>query len=208
MAISLSFKYVSDDIWDFLSKEPFWIEHYLFPYLVSDSDLMSCSGVIMTNHEFNDEKLEETLQRFIKERNLIEELDIDKSWHSLHLVLTKDASSWGKCSLPYITKLDEEDGYPLVNAVMGGQEIKVYSGDISVHYLNPDEVKVVSSQLSLIEDSCFLERYRSLEGKSGEIYSSSWDIGACDDLMDTFGEVSNYYEKASNRDVSMLLCLG
>jgi hypothetical protein len=122
-------------------------------------------------------------------------LDIDKSWHLIHFLLTGDGS---------------EGDYPLVNAVLGGKELpETDAGYGPYRYLVPDEVEAVSQALASISAEDLWSRFNASRVKSEDIYPSIW-TGDEDDkayISQNYEALRRYFADAAASGDAMLLYL-
>jgi hypothetical protein len=108
----------------------------------------------------------------------VEEIDLDKSWHGIHYLLTKTA--W--------------EGEPPLNfLVLGGEEV----GDIDVGYGTPrafrsQEVREIHEALRPVNAETLRSRFDPAEMMELGIYPEIWDRDPDDD--DTFGYCAEYFE--------------
>lgn len=108
----------------------------------------------------------------------VEEIDLDKSWHGIHYLLTR--SDW--------------QGDPPLNFLLcGGNEI----GDIDVGYgtarlITAEDVQKVNDALKNITRSDLLQNFDPDEMTNLEIYPTIWDRASDED--DTFGYCADYFE--------------
>ena len=112
----------------------------------------------------------------------VEEIDLDKSWHGIHYLLTKTA--W-------------EGEPPLSFLVLSGAEI----GDIDVGYgparaFRSDEVRRIHEALQPINEETLRSRFDPADMMSLEIYPEIWDRDPADD--DTFGYCAEYFDDLKN----------
>lgn len=87
-------------------------------------------------------------------------LDLDKSWHAIHFLLT--GSQW-------------EGDYPLVCVVMGGECIGEQDvGYGPARYLTSQQVKEVATAIEKITASKLLEKFDAERMNQEEIYPHGW----------------------------------
>lgn len=112
----------------------------------------------------------------------VEEMDLDKSWHGIHYLLTKTA--W--------------EGEPPLNfLVLGGEEV----GDIDVGYgtaraFRSHEVREIHDALRPISAETLRSRFDPTDMMRLEIYPEIWDRNPTDD--DTFGYCAEYFDDLKN----------
>jgi hypothetical protein len=122
-------------------------------------------------------------------------LDIDKSWHAIHFVLTGE--TW-------------EAQPPLGDAVLGGTSL----GDVDVgygpaRYLTPDAVQAVASALAAISVSDFASRFDIGALSDANIYPDVWE-DADDELayiLPFYEELRTFFQQAAQAEDAMLLYL-
>ncbi|BAY83615.1 hypothetical protein NIES267_31040 [Calothrix parasitica NIES-267] len=124
-------------------------------------------------------------------------LDIDKTWHAIHFLLTGTIASGQP---------------PLENVVMGGTPL----GDPEnpdfdfgpARFLNPSEVKEVSETISKISKAEFQSRFNPSQLVEAEIYPTLvWERGEAEleYLTNHFlGLVKFFQEAAKNREIVLL----
>jgi len=105
-------------------------------------------------------------------------IDIDKSWHAIHFLLT--GTAWDGT---------DPDGFLL----QGGEQV----GDEDVSYgppriLRPHEVQRVHAFLKTIDSAELRRRYDPKAMVRAEIYPDIWDRE--DDMEENFEYVSQYFE--------------
>lgn len=128
----------------------------------------------------------------------VEEIDLDKSWHGIHYLLTKTA--W--------------EGEPPLNfLVLGGEEV----GDIDVGYgtaraFRSEEVRKIHEALQPVDSETLRSRFDPAEMTELEIYPQIWDRDLGDD--DTYGYCAEYFNdlkafmsRAVDRDLGIVIYL-
>lgn len=124
-------------------------------------------------------------------------LDIDKSWHGIHFLLTGSA--------------DGGEG-PLAAAVFGGEEIGDDIGYGPARLLMPQEVQVVAAALEALGLEAFVARYAPEALTAEGIYPDGiWSedpAEARDYLVDNFKELLGFYAKASRAGAGILMWVG
>jgi hypothetical protein len=112
----------------------------------------------------------------------VEEIDLDKSWHGIHYLLTK--TGW--------------EGEPPLNfLILGGEEV----GSIDVGYgtaraFRSDEVSRIHEALQHIDGETLRSRFDPADMMGLEIYPEIWDRDPADD--DTFGYCAEYFDDLKN----------
>lgn len=112
-------------------------------------------------------------------------LSLEKSWHSLHYLLTGVVGE----ALP-----------PLGNAILGGTTIGDDVGFGPARFLTPQQVGEVADALSSFNSKDLAERFNSMP--SGEIYASEDDF---EDIRLYFEQLVRYYTNAAAEGSAMLL---
>lgn len=106
------------------------------------------------------------------------DLDVDKSWHAIHFLLT--GTAW--------------DGAPPLNFITaGGTEVGDDLGYGPARGLTSAEVRELAAALEAIPRESFLQRFDPPALAAAEIYPDIWDRTAEED--DTRGYVAEYYEE-------------
>ena len=136
----------------------------------------------------------ETLPHFLYEEDESdeEELNIDKTWHAIHFLLTGDP--W--------------QGYPpLVNAVLGGAPISQEDiGYGPVRYLTKEAVKQVSDALSTISPDDLWKRFDPEAFLAHQIYPGF--TGNAEDkiyICSYFQDLKTFFREAAANDLAMIL---
>jgi hypothetical protein len=121
-------------------------------------------------------------------------LDVDKSWHIIHFLLTGDA--WG-------------GPVPLANAVCGGTEL----GDVDVGYgpakfLEPSEVGDVAVAISGITSGELWSRFDTVAVKAADIYpSDSWSSTDFSYVKEHYEHLRSFYSVAAQRGEAVMFYL-
>ncbi|BAY21095.1 hypothetical protein NIES2100_08400 [Calothrix sp. NIES-2100] len=208
MGIYGVFRQLSHDVLEKLKEEPGLVSVFTHARWISESDLMQRKGIFLYKKEFKQIKADIPLV-ICEGKN--EELDIEKSWHAIHFLLTKDSTSWEACQLDFLVRENSDwDGLPLVNAIMGGSVIEEYDRDFPpVRYLTNDEVKQVAEALPKITEAGLKERLHQAIMLNPDIYKSTvwWEYEVLDALIDIKREIMEYYQDAANKGNAMLLYL-
>jgi hypothetical protein len=117
-----------------------------------------------------------------------ESLSLEKSWHSLHYLLTGKA---------------EEAPSPLGNVILGGTPIGDDVGYGSARFLTPEQVREVSSALNAVTADDLKARFDADQMSAAHIY-------ACDGeeielVLYYFANLTRYYNDAATKGNAMLL---
>jgi hypothetical protein len=123
-------------------------------------------------------------------------LDIDKSWHIIHFLLTGEP--WGG------------EG-PLASAVLGGTELPgTDAGYGPFRYLTPPEVREVASALEAVPFADLWSRLKPEETEAAEIYPGKWgEDGEVEGqyVSQNYGALRVFYSSASEAGNAVLLYL-
>jgi hypothetical protein len=123
-------------------------------------------------------------------------IDIDKSWHAIHFLLTRDP------------KGGEE---PLCHAVLGGTTIEEVEMDYGPpRYLTPEQVRDVAAALRNLPNQELCDRIDPERLREADIYPGSWDGGEEDleYVLDWYGELVRFFRKASESGDAVILWIG
>ena len=120
-----------------------------------------------------------------------ESLSLDKSWHSLHYLLTGSAL---------------ETNSTLGKTILGGKEIGPDIGYGLARYLEPLEVKEVAKALTKISKDDLARRFDLKAMVAAKIYACH-DEGELKLAQHYFTQVVSYYGEAAGRGDAMLLYL-
>ena len=143
----------------------------------------------------NPDSLEEFLNEQFESEEPTNIVDVDKSWHCIHFMLTGQAEG------------GEE---PLAWAVLGGEETGDDAGYGPARILRPDQVKSVSSALASIDKSEFSSRYDPAAMKAADIYLSDMcvrdGVEALEYIVENYLGLTDFYRDAAERgDGAVLL---
>lgn len=116
-------------------------------------------------------------------------LNLEKSWHVLHYLLTGKA---------------EEAPPPLGNAILGGKEIGPDLGYGPARFLEPDQVREVASALSSITSEDLAKRFDLQAMIAANIYPVR-DESELPLAQDCFQHLADYYSEAAAAGNAMLL---
>jgi len=123
-------------------------------------------------------------------------LDIDKSWHGIHFLLTGEQyGGEPPASLP----------------ILGGVEFgpQIYYGP--ARYLTPEQVQEASAHLAATPIETLKERYKPQALESADIYPTGmWESEgdqAFDYLAHWYVLLGSFYARAATRDQAMLLAI-
>ena len=112
-------------------------------------------------------------------------LDIDKSWHAIHFLLT--GAPWN-------------GEPPLCRAILGGEPVGEDGGYGPARYLTAEEVAEVATALAAVDPDDLRQRYG--DGSplvDADIYPQGWDRHAdgLDYVMTHFAELVAFYRRAA-----------
>ena len=121
------------------------------------------------------------------------ELDLDKSWHLIHFLLT--GLAWGG------------EG-PIASAVLGGEELEgTDAGYGPFRYLSPVQVAATSNALSALGVSALWERFDAERVNAAEIYPSPWtgEEPEPEYIAQNYEALRAFYSTAASAGDGMLL---
>lgn len=122
-----------------------------------------------------------------------EPLDIDKTWHVIHFLLTGEV--WG-------------GEYPLCNAVLGGTELPgTDAGYGPFRYLTPDEVQSTAKALAEISPADLWVRFIPEDDEVAEIYGWIGDEMQFEYVSENYEPLRTYFSEAAAAGKAMLLHL-
>jgi hypothetical protein len=119
-------------------------------------------------------------------------LEVEKSWHGLHFVLTGDP--WkGSGALSLV--------------VMGGTEVGEDSGYGRPHYVNPFQVVQASTALDRMTDAEFEQKVRNtnFSGKDIYCYDDKLTREDIEELIHYFKQVRQFFHDAAERSNGILV---
>ena len=119
-------------------------------------------------------------------------LDIDKTWHAIHFLLTGEPEG-GK--------------FPLSFAIMEGHTIAEDFID-GATYLFPKEVEAVSEALSALPDELVYNRYDSEEFSMTDIYRGPWDESVRNEVIKDYQELKKFFSGAASERNAILRHIG
>ncbi len=121
-------------------------------------------------------------------------LDIDKTWHAIHYLLT--GCAWG-------------GDWPLSAAILGGTEIGEDGGYGKPRYLTPDEVATVAKGLGTVLPGALAARYDPARLNALGIYPGGWSTAreTITRLRTAFDELTAFYSRAAAAGRAVLLGL-
>lgn len=125
------------------------------------------------------------------------ELDIDKSWHGIYFLLTREASF-------------ETVNESLVGqAILGGEEIGEDLGYGPLRFLDVSKVIEINRELSIIPMNELASRFDIEKLNKEEIYPSdgNWTLEDKDYLLEHYLELVKFYNLAAKNEEAVLLLL-
>jgi hypothetical protein len=138
----------------------------------------------------------EDISEFLNETHEEKVIDIDKTWHGIHFMLT--GNQYGG------------DG-PLANVIFGAQEI----GDEDVGYgpalgTPASTVKGIAAAFCSISEAEFKEKFNPSALSKADIYPQIWDEGneALEQyLLPYFRELQQFYKNAAENNLAVITFL-
>ena len=118
-------------------------------------------------------------------------LSLEKSWHTLHYLLSGSA---------------EEADSPPGNAILGGKEVGPDLGYGPARFLNPNQVREVAAALKKVSNDDLARRFDLNAMKAAKIYACK-DEGELELAQHYFQHVVQYYTEAASRGNAMVLYL-
>lgn len=122
-------------------------------------------------------------------------LDIDKSWHIIHFLLTDDP--W-------------EGSYPLAGAVLGGEPVSEEDvGYGPARYLSKEEVRNVQRALGTITSEKLIERWNQERIDQSDIYPEGWSNSAEDReyISSNYEDLRNFFSEAAENQQAIIIWL-
>lgn len=123
------------------------------------------------------------------------ELDLDKSWHGIHYLLT--GTAW-------------EIGEGAGTAILGGDEIGEDGGYGPARLLCPETVRTVAAALDALDIETLRARFDPHAMAAADIYPKGWGQGTDEFdsyLAPNFAELSRFYRTAAANGQAVLLAL-
>lgn len=124
-----------------------------------------------------------------------EELDLYKSWHGLHYLLTGG---------------DAEGDWPLDFLYGGGTTVGGEGGSSRV--LTSSQVREVAAALSQVSDDDLRARFDPVKMEEMGIYPQGWDRTPAEELFrylrEQFGELKQFIEGAAEQGRALIICVG
>jgi hypothetical protein len=122
------------------------------------------------------------------------ELDLGKSWHAIHYLLT--GTAW-------------EIGDGAGAAILGGEEIGEDGGYGPARVLDPASVRVVAAELDAMDVETLRARFDPDAMAAAQIYPDIWAGGAVEfnGLAVHFAELRRFYRTAAENGLAVLLAI-
>jgi hypothetical protein len=120
-----------------------------------------------------------------------DELDLHKSWHCLHFMLTG--------------KVEGSDGTPLGDAILGGEEIGGDDADTGYgppRALTPSQVRNVAAALAEFPIDKMAQEFDSAAADKAGIYVARH---GAEELAEYFGQLRSFYDDAAHKGNAVLL---
>jgi len=124
---------------------------------------------------------------------ILDALDLDKSWHLIHFLLTGETWSGEP---------------PLGNVVLGGTELpETDAGYGPFRYLVPSEVREASNALASITAEDLWARFDAKQVKEAKVYPSPWigDSTEREYVTQNYEALRRYFTEAARSGNAMLL---
>jgi hypothetical protein len=123
------------------------------------------------------------------------ELDLGKSWHAIHYLLT--GTAW------------EIGGSAAGAAILGGDALGEDGGYGPARVLGAESVRAIAAELDAMDIETLRARFDPDAMAAAEIYPDIWTGGAADfnDLTKHFAELHRFYRAAAENDEAVLLAI-
>ena len=122
-------------------------------------------------------------------------LDVDKTWEALYYLLTGSA-------------LADDSGHPLGKVLFSYQYFDEDHdmGYGPAHYLTPEQVKEINSELSGVSGLDIRNRYDGEKMDEAGIYPEVWsDEESLELVARNFNDLKEFYRTAAERDYAMVM---
>lgn len=120
------------------------------------------------------------------------ELDLDKSWHGIHYLLT--GTAW---------TISDGAG----SAILGGEEVGEDNGYGPARILASDEVHTIAASLDAVDVEVLRARFDPGTMDHEDIYPQLWTEVSFDYLESYFIELRNFYRRAADDNQAVLLAI-
>ena len=122
-------------------------------------------------------------------------IDVDKSWHGIHFILSEIAKTGSNA---------------LESVVLGGEPLGEDLGYGPPRVLNPSEVKHIAAALSGISSEQFESAFNPVAMEAAEIYPQIWERDgkeALEYMTNFFPSLVAFYAEAASRGDGVILWL-
>ncbi len=122
-------------------------------------------------------------------------LEIDKSWHGIHYLLTGNA---------------QKPGPGIGQIILGGKEIGEDQGLGPAHYFTAEEVKELAVLLKQETPERLAARYDPVAMQKAEIYPGIWvrdDKQALEYLLEYYRQLVDFYAKAAKHNQAIIFVI-
>lgn len=186
----------------YLPESPFWHEFTINPDDPDDVEWFDEFTLFATEtlEKLKQEKPEE-FEKLKADIPLIltegkdKYLDVDKTWDTIHFLLTGYDYSFIP---PFLIGENEEDHLPSINAVLSGTEIEYDAAYGKVRYLSANQVKQIADALSTFTHANISQRLKQ----------RGWQEESYDYLFEyTYNPLVRYYQDAAHKGNAMFLYL-
>ncbi|MEM6752343.1 MAG: DUF1877 family protein [Cyanobacteria bacterium P01_C01_bin.38] len=134
----------------------------------------------------------------ILEKGIEESLDINKAWYFFHYLFTGYEDS--EIKIDELISINQKDEFPLINAILGGEQLNANAGYDDIRYLTVSEVNLIANALSKLRLADVVQRLHSQDDYHDYIFDSLSEYCYYDALVD-------YYKDAASKGNAMLLWL-
>lgn len=188
MSTTAEFSQVSTSLLEVLMKYPYLTEFYLG--WESWNDLSDAQFKKLKNLQKN--------ICLIIEKGMEESLDINKAWYFFQYLFTGYEDS--EIKIDDLVSMNKKDGLPLINAILGGEQLKANAGYDDIRYLTASEVNQIADALSKLKLVDVIQRLKIKDCYRDYIFDSLSEYCYYDALVD-------YYKDAASKGNAMLLWL-
>jgi hypothetical protein len=154
----------------------------------------SVDSIIISRLESNPEKMPGFLYPDSDGNEPPNYMDVDKSWHCIHYMLTEGS---------------DDTTNPLNWAIFGGDALGEDVGYGPARIVKPSEVETISSALSAIDEEKFKSRYAPVEMQANDIYLAEMCVRDGDEalgyLVQNFRALVDFYHGAATRGEGVIL---
>jgi hypothetical protein len=123
---------------------------------------------------------------------LVGEVDIGRSWHLIHFLLTG---------------VETGGPYPWSAVIQSTESLD--AGDFNLSYLRPAEVKEVNAALETVSEEALWSRFDTQRVNEARVYPAGlWDESAKEHVLASFAELKHFYRAASAAGQAVLQSIG